>query len=153
MDLLETRIPPPIVTLLFGFAMWSTAQQIPVMEVETTFRYSIAGVFLLFGLVGVVSGGISFRLAGTTVNPMKPELARNLVTSGIYRISRNPMYVGLAIILCAWSMVLGSLWLLPFVILFIIYIHRFQIIPEEKALINAFGNEFKSYKKQVRPWL
>lgn len=152
MKFLETKIPPPIVTLLFGFAMWNTSTITQAAELSPGVRYLGVGVFIALGLVGLLSGAVSFRLAKTTVNPLNPEAATSLVTSGIYRITRNPMYVGLAFILCAWAFYLSSLWTAPFIVFFIGYIHRFQIVPEERALTQNFNEEFAVYKKRVRPW-
>lgn len=153
MSFLETKIPPPIVTILFVFAMWNTSTVTQGFELSSEIRYLGIGIFIALGLIGLLSGAVSFRLAKTTVNPLKPEAATSLVTSGIYRITRNPMYVGLAFLLCAWTFYLSSLWAFPFVFLFIVYIHRFQIVPEERALIRNFDQEFVVYKGRVRPWL
>lgn len=153
MNFLETKIPPPIVTLLFGFAMWNTSTITQASELSSSIRYLGLGIFIVLGFIGLLSGAVSFRFAKTTVNPLKPEAATSLVTSGIYRITRNPMYVGLAFLLCAWALFLSSLWATPFIVLFISYIHRFQIAPEERALTQNFKEEFTVYKKQVRPWL
>lgn len=153
MNFLETKIPPPIVTFLFGFAMWNTSSITQATELSPEIRYLGFGVFVVLGLVGLFSGAVSFRLAKTTVNPLNPEAATSLVTSGVYKVTRNPMYVGFAFLLCAWAFFLSSLWAAPFIFLFVGYIHRFQIIPEERALIHNFNDEFIAYKAQVRPWL
>lgn len=156
LNFLETKIPPPIVMMLFGFAMWNTSVITPAIELspETRyFRYLGLGVFAVLGLIGLLSGAISFRLAKTTVNPLKPEEATSLVTSGIYKVTRNPMYVGMVFLLCAWTLYLSSLWATPFIFLFMAYIHRYQIIPEERALIRNFNQEFIVYKARVRAWL
>ena len=100
-----------------------------------------------------IAGVLSFKLAKTTVNPSKPEQASKLITSGIYRLSRNPMYVGLAFILVAWGIWLSSLWALLCVAGFIAYLTFFQIMPEERALTKLFGEEYIAYKAKVRRWL
>ena len=87
------------------------------------------------------------------VNPNKPEQASKLVTSGIYRISRNPMYLGFAFILAGWGVWLSSVWAMLGVIGFIGYLTLFQIMPEERALTKLFGDEFTIYKARVRRWL
>lgn len=153
MNSLETKIPPPIVTFIFGFAMWNTAVVTPATDLSWWTRYLGLGVFVALGLVGLSAGAISFRLAKTTVNPLNPEATTSLVTSGIYKVTRNPMYVGLAFLLCAWGFYLGSLWATPFIILFVGFIQRFQIVPEERALVQIFNEQFMVYKAQVRPWL
>jgi protein-S-isoprenylcysteine O-methyltransferase Ste14 len=89
----------------------------------------------------------------TTINPLKPASASALVTKGIYRLTRNPMYLGLATLLLAWAIYLGNLAALAGVPLFILYMNRFQIAPEERALAARFGAEFAAYRARVRRWL
>ena len=84
---------------------------------------------------------------------MKPEKSAVLVSSGVYRITRNPMYVGMVFILLAWAVVLASLWALFGPILFAVCTTRFQIKPEERVLAARFGDEFASYRARVRRWL
>jgi protein-S-isoprenylcysteine O-methyltransferase Ste14 len=96
---------------------------------------------------------ISFRRARTTVNPLRPGTASTLVTGGIYRHTRNPMYLGLSIILLGWAVYLANapaLLLLPG---FVLYIYRFQIVPEERTLAALFGAEYQAYRTRVRRWL
>ena len=107
----------------------------------------------MVGLFFCVAGAISFRRAKTTVNPLKPHTASALVDSGIYKISRNPMYVGFALMLVAWQIYLSAPLSLLGVLLFISYMTRFQIEPEEKALAKLFGSDFDLYKTRVRRWL
>ena len=112
-----------------------------------------AVILFAVGFGFAISGAISFRVAKTTVNPLKPETASSLVTSGVFKYSRNPMYVGLAIILLAWTTYLAVPLGLLAVVGFIAYIQRFQIVPEERALVVLFGNEFEAYQSTVRRWL
>lgn len=95
----------------------------------------------------------SFYRVKTSINPLRPENAKHLVTSGVFRLSRNPMYVGLVFWLLAFGCFISSFWILPGAVIFIIYITLFQILPEEKALKVNFGDEFEQYKKHVRMWL
>lgn len=96
---------------------------------------------------------LSFRKARTTVNPLKPETASALVSSGVYRYTRNPMYLGFAIVLIAWSIFLAWPPALLGVLGFVMYMNIFQIGPEERALASLFGREFTQYCSQVRRWL
>lgn len=114
--------------------------------------------YLALGLVAIgcffcIAGVVSFRLAKTTVNPSKPAQASALVTTGVYKISRNPMYVGFAFILASWGVWLTSLWALLCVWGFIFYLTWFQIIPEERALLKIFGQGYREYKSRVKRWL
>ena len=153
MQALENRIPPPIVTALFGLLMWLTARYTPGLAPANSVRVMVALLVLAIGGFFSVAGVLSFRQAQTTVNPLKPETASALVRSGIYQYSRNPMYVGFALVLLAWACYLASLFALFGVLGFVLYMNRFQIRPEERALITLFGSEYQVYQTQVRRWL
>jgi protein-S-isoprenylcysteine O-methyltransferase Ste14 len=110
----------------------------------------------LAGAVGIaiaVAAFVRFRKVGTTVNPMDPSKASHLVTDGVYGLSRNPMYLGLMLLLIGWAVWLGSAsaWLIP--PLFMIVITVVQIIPEEKALGHLFGEHYLSYRRNVARWI
>ena len=150
---LENKIPPPAVALLVATAMWGLAEATPNMPVDNTTRLALVALCYLLGAGFSLGGVMSFRRAKTTVNPLKPESASALVDTGIYRYTRNPMYVGFALFLLAWAAFLSSLWALLGLPLFIAYIQHFQIRPEERALEGIFGSEFLDYKRRVRRWL
>lgn len=110
------------------------------------------------GVVGIgtavaLAGVIEFRRARTTVDPMRPERASALVSSGIYRVTRNPMYLGFALILVGWIVALRCLPALPIAAVFVLYLDRVQIPPEEAALQACFGSAFDEYASRVRRWL
>lgn len=153
MHQLELKIPPPLVALVIALAMWLMSHYAPTVPMSFAVRIGLTIVIALVGAAFSISGGIAFRRAKTTVNPMTPDKASSLVTAGVYRITRNPMYVGLLLALVAWAMLLGSLYLLLGPVLFIAYISRFQIAPEERILLGLFGEEYADYLKRVRPWL
>jgi protein-S-isoprenylcysteine O-methyltransferase Ste14 len=152
MKSLEHKIPPPIVGLLIAAAMWgiakSTAATLAVPD-----PVFAAAVVALVGLAFDLAGILSFLRAKTTVNPLKPEKATALVTSGVYRLTRNPMYVGMLFLLIAWAIYLDSPWALLGPLAFVLYMNWFQIGPEEKALEELFGDKFSDYKRRVRRWL
>jgi protein-S-isoprenylcysteine O-methyltransferase Ste14 len=100
-----------------------------------------------------VAGVLAFRRARTTINPTQPQLTSSLVSSGIYTVTRNPMYVGLLLVLVAWAIVLSSAWALLGPVAYFFYIGRFQIAPEERALATLFGAEYAAYTSRVRRWL
>ncbi|MBW4968083.1 isoprenylcysteine carboxylmethyltransferase family protein [Pseudoalteromonas sp. CR1] len=149
--MLNNKIPPVIVVLFFAGIMALIAQY-SVIDF-TVFVAYLAASLVIIGCVSCVAGVVSFKLAKTTVNPNKPEQASKLVTSGIYRISRNPMYLGFAFILAGWGVWLSSVWAMLGVVGFIGYLTLFQIMPEERALTKLFGEEFTAYKARVRRWL
>lgn len=153
MQTLELKIPPPAITALIAAAMWGISLFAPSLEVPGLIRAVVALALATTGIGISVAGVISFRRAKTTVNPMKPEATSALVTSGIYRLSRNPMYVGIVLTLIAWTVYLSSVWTLSGPLAFVLYITRFQIIPEERALATMFGATFAEYRSAVRRWL
>lgn len=153
MDAVELKIPPPLVALLAATAMWGIASATPSVSLPLWLRVLCASLVALLGGAFSLAGLIAFRRAKTTVNPMKPDAATSLVSSGVYRITRNPMYVGLLLVLLAWAILLAAPWSLLGPVLFMLYIGRFQIRPEEQVLTRRFGDEFVAYRARVRRWL
>ena len=153
MQALELKIPPPAVAVLIAGAMWGISLIAPLLEVSAFIRVAAAVTIALAGGGFSLAGVISFRRARTTVNPRKPETTSALVCSDIYRVTRNPMYVGLLFVLVAWAVFLFSAWALLGPLAFVLYINRFQIAPEEKVLSAMFGTSYSAYKSRVRRWL
>jgi protein-S-isoprenylcysteine O-methyltransferase Ste14 len=153
MQALELKIPPPVVALLAAGAMWGIARLAPIVEIPDPWRVAAAIVCGLAGFAVSIAGIVSFRLAKTTVNPMKPEETSALVRSGIYRRTRNPMYLGSVLILTAWAVFLSSAWALLGAGVFVLYMNRFQISPEERILAQLFGASYADYRSRVRRWL
>jgi|TARA_Y100000389_G_scaffold124294_1_gene121660 protein-S-isoprenylcysteine O-methyltransferase Ste14 len=148
---LNTKIPPPIVTATFGLIIYFSKSFSPVYSFENSNMISV--IFLLFGL-GIFSAAVqSFKKHKTTINPLSPDKASSLVNSGIFSYSRNPMYLGMLLILLSVSFKFNISGGLFISFLFKIYITRFQIIPEEKAMAKLFGEEFITYKNQTRRWI
>jgi protein-S-isoprenylcysteine O-methyltransferase Ste14 len=150
---LEHRIPPPVVALLLGLAMWGVAAVTPALALQNAWLLALAVVIGVAGIGFSTAGALAFRRASTTVNPLRPETASTLVSSGVYRITRNPMYVGLAFGLVSWALFLASAAALAGPLLFMAFIQRFQIVPEERALNLRFGSVYADYCRQVRRWL
>jgi protein-S-isoprenylcysteine O-methyltransferase Ste14 len=153
MQSLELKIPPLVITALVAIAMWGISLITPLLEIFTPYRVPVAIAIALAGIAFNITGIISFRQAQTTVNPVKPESASSLVSSGIYRVTRNPMYVGFLFVLMAWAAFLSSPWTLLGPLAFFFYISRFQIVPEERALSEIFGTDYTAYKMRVHRWL
>lgn len=153
MHVLELKVPPPAVALLTAALMWLCAWAIPAFGFLFPARDLYAVGLAVAGAVTDVLGIVSFARARTTVNPMKPASSSSLVVSGLYTLTRNPMYLGLVLILLGWAMHLSNV--LAFLLLpaFILYMNRFQIRPEERALAALFGQAFAAYKSRVRRWL
>lgn len=153
MTFLENKIPPPLVALLSGVLMWAVSAHTTGLTVSGDgYLYAAIAAWVLGAGVSL-AGIISFRRAKTTANPLKPQAASSIVVTGIYRYSRNPMYLGLAVALSAWAIYLKSPLALSGVALFVLYINRFQITPEERALKSLFASEFVAYKARVQRWL
>lgn len=133
--------------------MWLAKQVAPALSVAFPGRHLVATVVAVAGAIIIGLGILSFRRANTTVHPMKPDTSSSLVVSGIYHVTRNPMYLGFFLILIGWAILLSNL--LSFVLLpaFVLYMNRFQIEPEERALASLFGPAFESYRSSVRRWL
>ena len=153
MKSLELKVPPPLVAAIIAVAMWGISRVTPLLEVATAYRVWAAIAVAATGGFLSIGGVVAFRRARTTVNPMKPESASSLVGSGVYRITRNPMYVGLLLVLIAWATFLAAPLALPGPLAFLLYIGRFQIALEEAALTKLFGTEYAEYKAKVRRWL
>ena len=150
---LELRVPPPVVAALCAVIMWFAGQLTHALDFDFPGRFPLIVVLLV---AGILVGGIALSLfarARTTVNPLKPTESSALVTRGVYRWTRNPMYLGMLIVLLAWAIFVAN-WLaflgLP---LFMLYINRFQIAPEERVLRERFGAQFDDYCGRVRRWL
>lgn len=152
MRALDHKIPPPAVGLLLAGAMWGVSLITPTIH-AAPYSQIAAAIVALIGVGFDIAGIVSFRRAKTTVNPLRPEKATSLVSSGIFRITRNPMYVGMLFILVSWALFLSSVWALFGPIVFWLYMNRFQISPEERVLAELFGSDFADYKKRVRRWL
>jgi protein-S-isoprenylcysteine O-methyltransferase Ste14 len=150
---LALRIPPLAVAALAGVAAWSLAGLFPNVRVESPGLVVAAAGFGLLGFGCSLLGVVSFRRARTTVNPLQPETATTLVISGIYRVTRNPMYLGFLLGLLGELAWLGSPVALLAAPAFVTYLNRFQIAPEEAALRARFGAEFIAYTTRVPRWL
>ena len=148
---MNNKIPPPIVTFICGIVIYFSKTFF-----NQFFSYSnntISLFLLIFGLVVFISAVKSFRTHKTTVNPLEPRKASSLVTSGIFKFSRNPMYLGMLIILLSISFKFNIIGGMITSIFFYIFITKFQIIPEEVAMNELFGNEFFDYEKKTRRWI
>jgi len=148
---LELKIPPLLLVVIFALLMWllSGAVDSAPGAVAEMVALGIVGLAFLVSLAGVVE----FRRRRTTTNPMKPEAVSQVVSSGIYRFSRNPMYLGFLLALVGWALWLSNplAWLL--LPMFVLYMNRFQIVPEERVLTEIFGDEYRQYMVRVRRWI
>ena len=153
MPSLDHRVPPPALAAVLAACMWGLSHVLPGVAVPTPLRVAFTVAIAFTGLSFGVAGTLAFRKARTTVNPLRPERASSLVLTGVYRISRNPMYVGMALALLSWAVYLASPLALLGPALFVAYITRFQIKPEEQALLAKFGRPYEQYMARVRRWI
>jgi protein-S-isoprenylcysteine O-methyltransferase Ste14 len=131
--------------------MWLVA--FPALDFPLPGRELLAAVLVVIALTIGVSAIVSFGRARTTLNPLQPDAASALVVRGIYRWTRNPMYLAMLLVLVAWACIVANGAALAILPLFVAYLNRFQIAPEERALQARFGDEFQQYKRTVRRWL
>lgn len=150
---LELRIPPVLVCAFVAGLMWFAAEVSAPWTLHFPFRAPVARGLALAGLAIASAGVFSFRRAKTTLNPTLPGSASSLVVSGIYRFTRNPMYLGLLLTLLGWGVYLGNVLAIALIPGFVIYMNRFQIQSEERALTSLFPQDFPAYKAKVRRWL
>lgn len=150
---LELKVPPVALLLAAALAMWLAPSAGPDFGLPPMARTTLASALVAGGICLSLTGVASFLHAHTTVNPTKPGSASSLVTTGIYRFTRNPMYLGLLLILLGWAVFLSNALAFAVVPLFVLYMNRFQIVPEERALSALFGTEFEAYVTRVRRWL
>ncbi len=133
--------------------MWLLSDFFPGFSFDLPEKKMVAAVISILGGIISIAGVISFRRARTTVIPMQIDAASSLVVTGIFAITRNPMYLGLVFVLLGWFVYLSNFTSLIMVPLFVLYMNSFQILPEERALESKFGQEFVVYKAKVRRWL
>lgn len=145
MHALESRVPPVVVALSAALLMWLISWAGPVFRFIFPWGEPLAAGLAIAGAVTSGLGVLSFRCAGTTVNPIKPNSSSDLVASGVYMVSRNPMYLGFLLILVAWAIFLSNILVFLLLPAFAVFINRFQIEPEERALTAMFGQKFVVY--------
>jgi protein-S-isoprenylcysteine O-methyltransferase Ste14 len=154
---LENRIPPPLVVVLIGAAMAVIAWFTPALEIGSNVRFAVGGIAIALGALVAVQGARMFWRNKTTINPVDLETASALVTSGVFRFSRNPMYVGFTAMLVGWAVCLAAPWALVGPVAFVLFTNRFQIIPEERVMRDKFGQAYDDYRfgdgyEAVAPW-
>ena len=147
----KTKFPPPLVALVFGFLIYYTKNIFP--KIEILWGYVFGSISIIFGLIIILSAIILFKKYKTTITPLNPSNATKLIVYGIYKFSRNPMYLGLLLVLSGISIIQNPIGGLLFIPSFILYLNHFQIIPEESAMVDLFKDDFLKYKENVRRWI
>ena len=146
-------IPPPVIAAIAGAIMWAMNQTLAFGKIEFVLQEVAALVLLALGLLLMAVAAGQFIAARTTINPLRPLRASSLVTTGVFAISRNPIYLADLLILAALAVWLGNIINIALLPLFAWVINRYQIIPEERALAQLFGTDYDAYCSRVRRWL
>lgn len=150
---LQLKIPPVVLVIGVALLMWLAAAYAPGLNVRFPFQSVVAWVICLSGIITCLLGVTAFKRAKTTVNPTKPESSSALVTSGIYRRTRNPMYLGFLLMLAGGAAARANLVAFLALPAFVLCMNQLQIKPEERALRSIFGDNFKKYCSGVRRWI
>ena len=146
-------VPPPLVVATVGALMWAVERKLEFGKFEFALQAAVAGVLLILGLLLMFVAVASFVAVKTTINPLRPARASSLVTTGIFGLSRNPIYLGDLLVLAAFGVWLGNITNVALLGAFVGYMNRFQVIPEERALTQVFGERYIAYCSRVRRWL
>ena len=149
--MLKNKIPPPIFTLIFAALIYFSSEWSP----SIVFRgQNLISLFLMMlGFLVLLIAISAFIKLKTTINPLKPEAATSLITTGIFKLSRNPMYLGMLLLIISLWIKTGAVLGFILVAGFIAYLNYFQIFPEEQAMKGLFSDKYKTYCQQVRRWL
>ena len=152
MDRLNLKVPPAVVFLCCIGLIWLLNYLMPDASLLNVHRW-ITRLLLAIGGLIALAGVIQFQRQSTTVNPHRPDNTSSLVNTGIYSVSRNPMYLGMLILLVAYLLRTGQPAGLLVLLLYVLYMTRFQIKPEEKVMEQTFGEAYKTYRQRVRRWI
>ena len=150
---LETRIPPPVVMLLCAIGIWALRRYFPESGIYIPGRRWVYGTLLALGIAAALAGVLAFHRARTTLNPVTPGAASSLVTGGIYRFTRNPIYVGDVLILAAVAVFFSNPLGIAGIVLFVFWMDVLQIPAEERALREKFGDAYEAYCARVGRWI
>ena len=153
MSRLELKIPPDVVWVLVAGLMWPVSVRTPRLDVPSPIRVVVAVALTVAGVWFVVAARMSLDKAKTTWRPMTPGQSTSLVSTGVYSVSRNPIYLGMLLVMLGLGVALSSPAALALSVVFVLYLDRFQIEPEERALSTILGQQYSAYQTRVRRWL
>jgi protein-S-isoprenylcysteine O-methyltransferase Ste14 len=153
MPRLALKVPPDVVELVLAALMWLVATRTPSLHAPLAYRLFVALVLFVPAVAVVVAARVALARAATTFSPIAPERSSRLVTTGVYRLTRNPMYLGMLLALLALAALLANLFSLLLPVVFVAYMNLFQIAPEERVLGARFGSAYEAYARGVRRWV
>ena len=145
------KIPPPLIVLTLIISIYFSSKRIDLINIP--FQLEISFFILSLGLLIFINPVLKFIKSKTTINPIQFEETNKLVTSGIFKYSRNPMYLGMLMIIISTSIFYLNIYSILTPFLFIFWINKFQIKREESFLAEKFGKEYLSYKNKTRRWI
>ena len=146
-----SKIPPPLVVLILVISTFFSSKTIDLIQIP--FQTLISIFIFSIGILILINPVLKFKKSKTTINPIKFKKVNKLVTSGIYKYSRNPMYLGLLMIVISSSIFYLNIYSILTPLFFYLWINRFQIKREEVFLTEKFGEDYLSYKKKTRRWI
>ena len=150
---MKLRIPPALLFVMCAALGWVLSRQFAVLDIRWAYVSVLGWITVFFGAALLVISVKAFVRARTTVNPLDPAKADKLVTTGLYRISRNPMYLAMAIVLLGEALLLANFAAFAAPAIFVLAITRLQILPEESALRRIFGDQYRGYCQNTRRWI
>ena len=145
------KIPPPILVIILTSLVYFSSTKLELIYLP--YRQIVSVIILIIGLIVIVSPVVDFIKSKTTVNPVKFKNVNRLVTTGIYRYSRNPMYLGMILLIISTTVYYLNFMSVFSPLIFYIWINKFQISREEIFLEDKFGNEYLKYKSETRRWI
>ncbi len=148
-----TPLNPPFIAAYVAIAVWLLHRFVPLYPFSFPGQRLLAAALIFAGLMLVIQSLKGFLKADTTFDPTELDAATTLVTDGLFRYSRNPIYLGMALILAGLGLAWGTIWIIPGIPAFCAILTRTQILPEERALEKIFGGEYLDYKRRVRRWI
>lgn len=152
LSILNNKIPPPIILGICALFVWLLRNEGP-LPIAHEIKAILGGAFVIVGIAFDLLGLMEFQKYKTTINPLSPDKTAAIVQTGIYARTRNPMYLGMVFVLVGWSIINKASFGILIIPLFMKYIETFQIIPEEKILLEKFGKKYQDYCEKTGRWI
>ncbi len=151
--MLELKVPPPVIALLCVLGMYFLDRVFPSFGGGASTAWLIAVVLVTLASLIAIMALVQFKRARTTIHPNVPHNTRQIVTSGVYSMTRNPMYLALVMMIFAAGIAMQNSAVFLFVPASVWYLNRYQIVPEERILESKFGDQYRAYKAKTRRWI
>ena len=145
------RFPPPLIYVLGLLAGWLLERKHPLVPLPRNFAIAAGIVLLIAGLALARSGARAIWKANSSIIPMRPTTA--IVSDGVYRFTRNPMYVSMVVIYVGIALLIRAPWAIVLLPAVVIAVDRLVIAKEESYLRGKFGDYYMNYCSRVRRWI